>query len=46
MASINTRDKVHFRIYLLNRKSFGHELSQLRDQVMGNIFGKHFEQFR
>ena len=32
---------MHFLIYLLNRKSFGQELGQIIDIVMGIVFGNN-----
>ena len=38
IMSIDIRGRVHFKIYLLNRKSFGLEYGQVIDKVMGTIF--------
>ena len=41
MINISKRERMHFLIYLLNRKSFGQELGQIIDIVMGIVFGNN-----
>ena len=41
MMSINTSGRAHFKVYLLNSKTFGHKIHI----VMGNFFSKNFSRF-